>query len=467
MSVQPSVLLSVLTYLFLLKTTSYIDLIHDNLDHHDLCPTWSEEGRCDEETNIMELCPKSCLIQTLLKRILAEAVQGMEYHRMPTEQDCFDSDNDSCQRLAEQGNCLLSDPVRVSCRKSCRVCISEEKFKFGVKQEILPYDPLALAALINVRDTANYMRDVIMVEETPARRDCFNHYEDCSFRAGAGHCHDPRYLVEMELNCAPACHACHRLALRRRCPISKRDGNVIESVQLNKVFEKFQDHETKSNINARLLSKPRDNNKPWIVYIDSFLTAQECDVLIEVGRSIGFKQSIVDNGEEIDTSENEERGEAASWRTSETAWCDLICQKANPVVDGFMDRISRLIGLPRKNMEPLQLLRYKPGQLYTKHHDYIESQRYLPCGPRVLTFFLYLNTNNGGGGETFFSDLGISISPTRGAAVVWPNVLDHSLKDIDIRTFHEAKPVKKGVKFAANIWFHPFDYDAALQNGCT
>ena len=48
-------------------------------------------------------------------------------------------------------------------------------------------------------------------------------------------------------------------------------------------------------------------------------------------------------------------------------------------------------GVPRVNSESLQILRYSKGQFYRAHHDYIGSQREMPCGPRILTFFLYLS----------------------------------------------------------------------------
>ena len=35
-----------------------------------------------------------------------------------------------------------------------------------------------------------------------------------------------------------------------------------------------------------------------------------------------------------------------------------------------------------------------------------------------------------------------------------------------MRTFHEAKPVKRGVKHAANLWLHQHDFRAAHVNGC-
>ena len=38
---------------------------------------------------------------------------------------------------------------------------------------------------------------------------------------------------------------------------------------------------------------------------------------------------------------------------------------------------------------------------------------------------------------------------------------------VDYRTEHEAKPVIKGLKFAANSWIHLYDYERPNLWGCT
>ena len=69
--------------------------------------------------------------------------------------------------------------------------------------------------------------------------------------------------------------------------------------------------------------------------------------------------------------------------------------------------------------------------------------------------FLYLNDVEDGGG-TKFADLGITIQPKTGRAVVWPSVLDSYPDDKDYRTSHEALPVIKGIKYGgrSNMLLH-------------
>ena len=65
--------------------------------------------------------------------------------------------------------------------------------------------------------------------------------------------------------------------------------------------------------------------------------------------------------------------------------------------------------------------------------------------------------------ETLFPPL----MPKAGKAVFWPATLDAEPFTSDDRTHHEALPVTKGVKYAANFWIHQYDYISAHKSGCT
>ena len=62
----------------------------------------------------------------------------------------------------------------------------------------------------------------------------------------------------------------------------------------------------------------------------------------------------------------------------------------------------------------------------------------MACGPRILTFFLYLSDVEEGG-ETHFPLLGISVKPKKGKALLWPSVVDDDLLQFERRTLHEVK----------------------------
>lgn len=86
-------------------------------------------------------------------------------------------------------------------------------------------------------------------------------------------------------------------------------------------------------------------------------------------------------------------------------------------------------------------------------------------GVRIVTFYLYLNDVEAGGG-TNFNQLNITVMPKVGRAVLWPSVLDEDPNKRDDRTHHQALPVEAGIKYGANAWFHLRDFKDPYHNNC-
>jgi len=103
-------------------------------------------------------------------------------------------------------------------------------------------------------------------------------------------------------------------------------------------------------------------------------------------------------------------------------------------------------------------VRYEVGQFYEEHHDCVLAHNDLPYGPRILTFFLYLNDDYEGGG-TRFSYLDFTSTPKRGMLLAWSN-FQNDLQSKDDWTWHEALPVTKGMKHGANTWIHLRDFSS-------
>lgn len=103
--------------------------------------------------------------------------------------------------------------------------------------------------------------------------------------------------------------------------------------------------------------------------------------------------------------------------------------------------------------------------LWQTHHDYIPHLKTRQAGVRLLTVFLYLNDVEEGGG-TDFPDLGITVQPKRGRALIWPSVLDEDPDEKDGRTMHQALPVKKGIKYGANAWVHQRSVNVQMVVSC-
>ena len=110
-----------------------------------------------------------------------------------------------------------------------------------------------------------------------------------------------------------------------------------------------------------------------------------------------------------------------------------------------------------------QILRYEPGQFYRQHHDQ-QTAHWTPQGVRVYTFFVYLTDVEAGGG-TKFNDLGLVVTPKLGRAILWPSVVAADLLTGEKNTHHEALPVERGIKFAANLWIHLYDFKTPSRSG--
>ena len=179
------------------------------------------------------------------------------------------------------------------------------------------------------------------------------------------------------------------------------------------------------------------DGKPWVITFDNFVSDEEAEALISTNYK--FERST-DTGS---TNEFGETGRVLSQtRTSSNSWCRGECL-AHPDVKKLIHRIESVTRVPAHNYESFQVLRYEEGQRYGVHHDNGGDDRKLACGPRILTFFLYLSDVEEGG-ETAFPSLGISVKPKKGKALLWPSVLDSDPEKREPWTNHEARPVIKG-----------------------
>ena len=222
-----------------------------------------------------------------------------------------------------------------------------------------------------------------------------------------------------------------------------------------------------TNYTVRVHSRPRSGGRgivdvqfdmrqdPWIITLDDFLTEDECAALIELGHRVGYSQSYdaVEVLPDGSYSSLERQG-----RTVSTAWCDYPNNcRAEEIPQRVHERIAKLTGIMVGNSEDLQMVKYEQGQFYNLHHDFVDAQQNRRCGPRILTFLLYLSGVEEGG-ETSFPYFGITVKPRVGRALLWANVLNSDPKEKDARMAHEAKSVMKGQKFAANAWLHLYEY---------
>jgi prolyl 4-hydroxylase len=279
------------------------------------------------------------------------------------------------------------------------------------------------------------------------------------------------------------------LDLSTRCPKIEQTP-ALKPGDLNKMFERIvatapgnltlSDEEKKAyedmplytvHVHSRPSSEPSTKVSaasdrtlpPWVVTFEDFVTQEEADAMIQHGYKFVYKRSEDVGKERFDGTHDSVKSER---RTSENAWCSHTkgCRGLD-VPQRLHNRISKVLGIPPENSEDFQLLKYETGQFYRTHHDFIPHQVDRQCGPRVLTFFLYLSDVEEGGG-TNFPDLNITVYPKRGRALLWPSVYNFDPMVKDGRFMHQALDVIKGTKFAANAWIHMYDYVSAQAKGC-
>lgn len=229
---------------------------------------------------------------------------------------------------------------------------------------------------------------------------------------------------------------------------------------LHRTFERIVNEPAFEKYKPSILSKPPEG--PWLIQFDNFLSDSEAERLIELGAEQTYERSSDVGSRQADGTYSKNIN---SGRTSSNSWCLTGCYE-DPTARIIMDRIEDVTGVPETNSENFQMLRYEVGEFYQTHNDFIPYQVGRQCGPRIMTFYMYLNDVEEGGG-TNFPKLNMTVTPKRGRAVLWPSVLDEEPNTQDSRTIHQALPVIRGVKYGANAWIHQRDYKGPNLRACT
>lgn len=151
-------------------------------------------------------------------------------------------------------------------------------------------------------------------------------------------------------------------------------------------------------------------------------------------------------------------GKNSKIRNSQQCWID----KNLPIVKNLYEKASKIAGLPITNAEDLQVVRYKPGQYYSQHHDACcddnsGCSKFLSRGgQRVLTILIYLNEGFGEG-STYFRNLDKHYKPSSGNAIVFHPLATGSSKCHPL-ALHSGTSVTFGEKWVANIWFREHQF---------
>lgn len=172
-----------------------------------------------------------------------------------------------------------------------------------------------------------------------------------------------------------------------------------------------------------------------ISYIPDFLSPAECDHIARAGADL-FEPGLV-----IDPATG--RNIPHPIRTSDVAVIGPV--REDLAIRGINLRIAWETDTSVDQGEALTLLRYTPGQQFRLHSDAIPAAR----NQRISTVILYLNEGFSGG-QTQFPDHALDITPHRGGALIFRNVLEDGRPDPKAR--HAGLPVSQGAKWIATRW---------------
>lgn len=211
---------------------------------------------------------------------------------------------------------------------------------------------------------------------------------------------------------------------------------------------------------------------PNIYVIEDFLTTSDLKFLNQTiqTRQRQFERSYVDRTEGNDSQYNNSYG--SSLDEQRTSSFLSFHKQENAYVNAIETRAAELFGqYSTEQIEPLQLVRYKPSQFFGVHHDMGDfnedtlevelPKKNVLVKRRIATIFCYLNDlPSGAGGCTFFPACGnLRVQPKKGRAVVFSNVTQDGMPDK--RLIHAGETVigegyvldkEPPTKYGLNIW---------------
>jgi prolyl 4-hydroxylase len=190
------------------------------------------------------------------------------------------------------------------------------------------------------------------------------------------------------------------------------------------------------------------SSAPDVRLFPTLLSPAECDFVVSCAEPMMQPSLVVDprTGGQIPNP----------IRTSDGASFPLVLE--NPAIHALNRRLAAASGTVVSQGEPLQVLRYRPGQQYRAHSDAISGAD----NQRVLTFLVWLNDDYEGG-ETAFLETGLEVKGRKGDGLLFRNAAPDGRADPLAR--HAGLPVTRGSKLLASRWIRarPIDLNRPLR----
>lgn len=172
-----------------------------------------------------------------------------------------------------------------------------------------------------------------------------------------------------------------------------------------------------------------DLKHPLVWTVEGILSPAECTELIERFERLNPVLATVNTGRKPDGEYRTELRNNARVIKDDPELASLLFQRVRPQLP------ERLSGKHlRSANERFRFYRYEPGQYFKPHYD--GSFRRNEREASLLTFMIYLN-GDFDGGETNFLELGRSIKPQAGLAILFQH-----------HVLHESATLLRGKKYA-------------------
>lgn len=181
---------------------------------------------------------------------------------------------------------------------------------------------------------------------------------------------------------------------------------------------------------------------PAIRIVRSLLAPAECRYLMALAEPSLQPSTVVDAG----------TGRRVPHPVRTSAGTNFGPTQEDLVVHAINRRIAAASGTDVACGEPLHILRYTAGQEYRPHVDALPGA----ANQRGWTALVYLNGDYLGG-ETRFTQLGITVRGNPGDALIFRNLAGDGRSDA--RTRHAGLPVSSGAKWLATRWIREAPYD--------
>lgn len=218
-------------------------------------------------------------------------------------------------------------------------------------------------------------------------------------------------------------------------------GELAKEDRFAAVQLAFLDHLTCEKKLAEVTPKIISSD-PYIALYPQLFSSAECRYLMLIGTPWLQRATVLSL-----------TGEPRFDEVRDAQSCSVPHLAEDLVVQAINRCIAAATGTQASWGEPLNILRYDPGQQYHPHHDGTGSDN---VSVRTHTALIWLNEDYEGG-ETLFMKTGAKLKGRIGDALLFRNALADGTRDPDAG--HAGLPVMKGEKLVASRWIRarPFE----------